>query len=62
VRFLAWGAMPLGALLGGFLADFAGVVPTLWIAAIGMSTAVGWTLLSPLRTTRELPATVADHG
>jgi predicted MFS family arabinose efflux permease len=58
VRFLAWGAMPLGALLGGFLAGSFGVSATLWVAAVGMFLSVSWLLLSPLRTT----TSVAHHG
>lgn len=32
VRFLVWGVMPLGGLLGGWLGTALGVVPTLWVA------------------------------
>ncbi len=32
-RFLVWGTIPLGALVGGVLAARLGVLPTLWIAA-----------------------------
>ena len=32
-RFLVWGTIPLGALVGGVLAAHLGVLPTLWIAA-----------------------------
>jgi MFS family permease len=36
MRFLMWGAMPLGGLLGGVLAAGAGMRPALWICAVGM--------------------------
>lgn len=49
IRFLAWGAMPLGALLGGALAEWVGVRGGLWVASVGMVLAVGWVLVSPLR-------------
>lgn len=42
IRFLAWGAMPLGALLGGALAEWVGVRGGLWVASVGMVLAVGW--------------------
>jgi hypothetical protein len=36
MRFLMWGAMPFGGLLGGFLARAEGVWVTLWVCAVGM--------------------------
>ncbi len=36
IRFLVWGPMPLGGLLGGWLGTHLGVTPTLWVAAAGM--------------------------
>ena len=35
VRFVVWGVMPIAALLAGALGTWIGVVPTLWIAAVG---------------------------
>ena len=35
IRFLVWGTMPLGALLGGALGTWIGLRPALWVAAIG---------------------------
>lgn len=35
IRFVVWGVMPLSALLAGVLGSTVGVVPTMWIAAIG---------------------------
>ncbi len=55
VRFIVWGTMPLGALVGGVLGSLLGVRPALFVSAIGMSLAVGWVLASPLRTMRDLP-------
>ncbi len=62
VRFLVWGTIPLGGLVGGLLGGWAGVRTTLWIGMIGQILAVLWVLLSPLRTTRDQAATVSDHG
>jgi MFS family permease len=55
VRFLVFGTMPLGGLLGGTLGSVVGVVPTLWIAVIGNGLAALPVLLSPLIRMRELP-------
>jgi len=56
VRFIGWGAMPLGALLGGLVGTWLGLRPTLWIAVIGSYTAVAWVFFSPLRHMRDVPA------
>ncbi|WP_040339878.1 MFS transporter [Candidatus Blastococcus massiliensis] len=55
VRFLVFGTMPLGGLLGGVLGTWIGVVPTLWIAAAGQALAAAWVVTSPLIGMRELP-------
>jgi hypothetical protein len=55
VRFLVYGTMPLGALLGGALGSWIGVVPTLWIAVAGQGLAAAWVLTRPLLGMRELP-------
>ncbi|MGQ7295670.1 MFS transporter [Quadrisphaera sp. KR29] len=48
VRFLVWGTMPVGALLGGVLGEHLGLVPTLWTALAVEAVAVLPVLLSPL--------------
>jgi Na+/melibiose symporter-like transporter len=60
MRFLVWGTLPLGALLGGLLGELAGVRTTMWVAAVGACLAFLPTFLSPLRRMRELP-TVGAH-
>lgn len=55
-RFLTWGLLPLGALLGGALGQAIGLRPTLWIGAVASLGAAAWVWLSPLRGLRELPA------
>ncbi|MCZ2813700.1 MFS transporter [Modestobacter sp. VKM Ac-2979] len=55
VRFLVYGTMPLGGLLGGVLGTWLGVLPTLWIAAAGQLLAAGWVVASPLLRMRDLP-------
>jgi MFS family permease len=56
MRFLVWGTMPLGAILGGALGSAIGVRETLLVAAVGQSLAFLPVFLSPLRRMRELPA------
>jgi MFS family permease len=53
VRFIVWGSMPLGGLLGGWLGTTLGVVPTLWVAVAG--TAVAVLPVVPLLRLRRLP-------
>ena len=55
MRFLVWGTMPLGALLGGALGEGIGLRSTLVVAAVGAQFAVLWVLFSPVRRLRELP-------
>ncbi|QMU70658.1 MFS transporter [Streptacidiphilus sp. P02-A3a] len=56
MRFLVWGTMPVGGLLGGVLGSAIGVRPTLLVAAVGASLAFLPVLLSPLRRARTLPS------
>jgi MFS family permease len=55
MRFLVWGTMPIGGLLGGALGSAIGVRPTLVITAAGGSLSFLWVFLAPLRRMRELP-------
>lgn len=55
VRFIVWGAMPLGGLLGGWLGHVYGVLPTLWVAAVGTALSTLPVVWSPLIRMRDLP-------
>jgi hypothetical protein len=55
MRFMVWGTMPLGALIGGALGSSIGVRNALLVAAIGECLPVLPVFFSPLRTMRELP-------
>lgn len=55
IRFVVWGVMPIGSLVAGFLGTVIGLVPTMWIGAIGGLLAAGFVVFSPLTTMRELP-------
>ncbi|MEV6545590.1 MFS transporter [Streptomyces sp. NPDC051665] len=54
-RFVSWGGIPLGGLLGGTSGSVFGATATLWIGAAGMTASVLPNFLSPLRTMRTLP-------
>jgi MFS family permease len=58
IRWVVWGTIPLGALLGGVLGTLAGVRATLWISYAGSWAAGWWVFFSPLRRQRDLE----DHG
>jgi MFS family permease len=58
MRFLVWGTLPLGALLGGALGAAIGVRSTLLVVAIGSCFTFLPVFLSPLRRMRELPSYV----
>ena len=55
MRFIVWGVMPLGGVVGGLFGTWFGVRETLWIAAIGMTLAFLPAFFSPLRSMRSLP-------
>lgn len=55
VRFFAWGARPLGVLLGGAVAEFYGARSAVWAGATGTALASLWLLCTPLRGMRVLP-------
>jgi MFS family permease len=54
MRWVVWGTIPLGGLLGGVLGTLAGVRVTLWIAFTGSWAAGWWVFFSPLRRMRTL--------
>jgi hypothetical protein len=55
MRFLVWGTLPLGGVIGGALGTVIGVRATLLVAAAGGALAFLPAFLSPLRGMRELP-------
>jgi MFS family permease len=56
MRLIVWGTIPIGALLGGVLGTVFGLVPVLWLSAIGTSLSFLPVLFSPVRGLREIPA------
>jgi len=60
MRFMVWGTMPFGALLGGVLGTTLGLRQTLLIASIGGLLAIPWLAFRPLLELKEIPA--IDHA
>jgi hypothetical protein len=60
MRFLAGGANPIGAVIGGALGGLIGVPLTLVVASFGMLLGFLWLLLSPVRGLFAMPTT--DHS
>jgi len=55
MRFIVFGTMPVGAIIGGAMAGAIGLRPTLWIAAGLGCLCFLPVLLSPVRTLKEIP-------
>lgn len=60
LRFLVWGTLPLGAVVGGAVAGAFDPRVALWVCAIGFLVVPLPLLLSPLRRMRDLPAAPDD--
>jgi predicted MFS family arabinose efflux permease len=54
-RFLVYGAMPVGALLGGLLGDMIGARTAILLCAVGVLVSPFWAVFSPLRSLRIAP-------
>ena len=59
-RFLVWGGMPIGSLIGGILGHQFGTLPTLWVSAIAGLLSLLPVLVSPLWNVRTLPSYEED--
>ena len=56
IRFMVWGVMPIGSLIGGLIGEAYGVVTALIVGAIGNLFSALWIFFSPLRTMRTMPS------
>ena len=56
IRFMVWGVMPIGSLIGGWIGAGFGVVTAMLVGAIGNSFAALWIVFSPLRTLKTMPS------
>lgn len=55
MRFIVWGTMPIGALVGGFLGASIGLRPTLLVGTLGSLLAILWVYCSPVRALHAAP-------
>jgi len=60
MRFIVWGTIPLGSLIGGALAGWIGLRETMVVGAVGTALAILWIVFSPQRHLRELPEPIDD--
>jgi MFS family permease len=55
MRWIVWGTLPLGGLVGGALGSVIGIRPTIWVGVVGSWASAAWVFFSPLRTMRDIP-------
>src|SRR2546427_1845762 len=55
MRWIVWGTLPVGAIVGGTLGAFLGLRLAIGIAVLGGSLAFLWVLLSPIRSLKRVP-------
>jgi MFS family permease len=58
MRFIVWGTIPLGQLIGGALGSTVGLRETLFIGGFGSVLAIVPLVVSPIRSVREMPSPV----
>ena len=62
MRFIVWGTIPIGSIVGGFLGGAIGLHETIWIATGGALFAFVPLLVGPLKALRMMPEPVAESG
>jgi MFS family permease len=55
MRFIGWGALPIGALIGGLLGAEFGILPVLWLTVAGAALSALPVVFSPLMTMKAFP-------
>jgi MFS family permease len=61
MRFIVWGTIPIGSILGGTLGGVIGLHETIWIGAIGGLFVFMPVFFSPVRRLRTIPASDAEE-
>ena len=61
MRFIVWGTIPVGAVVGGIIATAVSVHTAIWVGAFGMFLAVLPVLLTKVRTLRDMPTPAGDE-
>ena len=62
MRFIVWGTIPLGAIIGGALGDLIGLHATIWVGAIGGLLAFLPVALSSVRQIVTMPEPAEDDA
>jgi MFS family permease len=60
MRWIVWGAIPLGTLIGGAIGQTVGLHFALWVGAIGALPTFLFVFLSPVRSIHAIPDDVAE--
>jgi MFS family permease len=60
MRFIVWGTIPLGGLVGGVLGSTIGLRETIAVGAVGAGLSFLWIVFSPQRHLREMPEPIDD--
>lgn len=55
MRFIVWGTLPVGALIGGLIGQVVGLYPALIVGAAGGTFSFLWVLFSPVRKVERIP-------
>ena len=61
MRWIVWGTIPLGSLLGGSIATASAMHTALWVGAIGGLLTFLLVLLSSVRSIARCPSTPTEH-
>jgi MFS family permease len=60
MRFIVWGTIPVGQIVGGIIATTVSLHAAIWVGAIGAFVSVVPLLITPVHTLREMPTPVDD--
>jgi hypothetical protein len=60
MRFIVWGTIPIGMMVGGFLGGAIGLRETILVGGVGSLFAFLPLLVGPLRHLREMPEPLAE--
>ncbi len=61
MRFIVWGTIPVGAIVGGAVATAVSIPTAIWVGAIGSLLAVIPLVVTPVRTLVDMPTPAGDE-
>jgi MFS family permease len=62
MRFIVWGTIPIGSIIGGVVATVAGTATAIWVGAIGSFLGVIPLLIAPIRKITTMPTPAATDA